>query len=80
MLSSTEWSVKPLQAFEANIFEPIEETLDRKVEAMACYSGELRDWPHPRSLEAIRALAKLRGSQCGHEAAEGFELIRRVEC
>lgn len=76
--SSTEWGVSPLVPFESAIFEPVAETLDRKVDALACYPGELRDWPHPRSSKGVRTLARLRGMQCGYEAAEAFMLIRKV--
>jgi LmbE family N-acetylglucosaminyl deacetylase len=76
--SSTEWGVPPLDPFQPTIFEPVVATLERKIEALACYEGELRDWPHPRSLAGVRALAGWRGIQCGHEAAEAFCLIRQV--
>lgn len=76
--SSTEWSTAPLAPFEPTVFEPVDGTLDRKLDALACYSGELRDWPHPRSLEGVRALARWRGAQCGRDSAEAFTLVRRV--
>jgi LmbE family N-acetylglucosaminyl deacetylase len=76
--SSTEWAPRPLVPFEPTLFEPVAATIERKVDALACYRGELRDSPHPRSLEGVRALAKWRGAQCGHDAAEAFMLVRRV--
>jgi len=76
--SSTEWSVGSLASFEPNLFEPVDTTLERKVDALACYEGELRDWPHPRSLDGVRALARWRGAQCGRDSAEAFALVRKV--
>lgn len=76
--SSTEWASRPLAPFEPTIFEPIADTLAKKREALACYTGELRDWPHPRSTDGVDALACWRGAQCGHEAAEAFQLVRKV--
>ena len=52
--------------------------LERKVAAMAAYESELREWPHPRSLEGIRVAARKWGMTVGLEAAEPFMLLRRV--
>ena len=38
----------------------------------------MRDWPHPRSLKAVKNLAKWRGATVGCEAAEAFMLIREI--
>ncbi|MEA2494991.1 MAG: hypothetical protein QOJ29_2902 [Thermoleophilaceae bacterium] len=79
-LSSTEWNVATNGApFVPNWFVDASAGLERKVEAMAAYSHELRDWPHPRSLEGIRAAARAWGMRVGLEAAEPFMLMRRVE-
>ena len=40
------------------------------------YEDEIRSFPHPRSLEAIDALAKWRGSTSGFRAAEAFVSIQ----
>ena len=76
--SSTEWATAPLAPFVPTVFVGIAGALDRKVAALACYGGEIRAWPHPRSGEGVRALARWRGSQCGLDAAEAFVLMRRV--
>jgi N-acetylglucosamine malate deacetylase 1 len=78
-LSETEWAAP----FASNAFLPmryvnIEAQLADKLDAMACYSSQLREFPHPRSLEALRTLAAMRGSQCGCRAAEAFAVIREV--
>ncbi len=77
--SSTEWAFdRSKSGFSPNLFCEIYDTLEKKVEAMACYESETRDFPHPRSAEAIRAAAVYWGSVAGVRAAEPFELIRSV--
>ena len=77
VLSSSEYAA-PGDRFRPNHYVGIEQTLARKCEALACYTGELRPWPHPRSVEAVEALARLRGSECGLHAAEAFNIYREV--
>lgn len=76
--SSTEWAAPPAPPFVPTEFLDISATLDVKVRALECYRGELRAWPHPRSLEGVRALARWRGAQAGFEAAEAFVTLRRI--
>lgn len=78
--SSTEWQPPgSAPAFLPNWFIDISDTLERKLEALSAYREELRDFPHPRSREAIEALARWRGATVGIRAAEGFVLGRRVD-
>jgi LmbE family N-acetylglucosaminyl deacetylase/RimJ/RimL family protein N-acetyltransferase len=78
-LSSTEWNPPPNGTpFVPNWFEDASPGLQRKIEAMAVYTDELRDWPHPRSLEGIRVAARRWGMTVGFEAAEPFMLLRYV--
>ena len=46
---------------------------------MKIYKSELKNFPFPRSIESIDALAKYRGSQIGKKAAESFELLKNIE-
>lgn len=79
-LSETEWAAPFVEnAFVPNVYVDISETLEIKLKAMAEYKLELKEFPHPRSLEAISALAKVRGATVGIAAAEAFMLIREVE-
>jgi LmbE family N-acetylglucosaminyl deacetylase len=79
VLSSTEWSgPSEARAFLPNHFENIEDFLDRKLDALAAYEMELAPFPHPRSPEAVRALAALRGANSGFLAAEAFMLVRSL--
>lgn len=77
--SSTEWQPPASHAvFAPNWFTGIVDTLDAKLKAAAAYSGELREFPHPRSLAAIEHLARWRGASAGLAAAEAFEVGRVV--
>ena len=78
--SSTEWNSPDAQNyFMPNVFVNISETFEKKVEALRAYQGEIREYPHPRSPEALRAIAMRWGSTMGCEAAEAFELIRAIK-
>jgi len=75
-LSETEFSLDPRSVFQPNYFVDISEFLDRKLEIMTAYQSEMGEFPFPRSIEAIRALATFRGSTSGFRAAEAFQLLR----
>lgn len=74
--SSTEWSY-PL-SFSPNVFFDISQTLNKKTEAMSCYKSELREFPHPRSLKAIKLAANVWGLKVGLNYAEAFQLVRSI--
>jgi LmbE family N-acetylglucosaminyl deacetylase len=77
--SSTEWSFHPCTpAMKPNVFVNIEETLDTKIRALQVYESEVRTFPHPRSPEALKAIAHRWGSVAGIQAAEAFELVRAI--
>jgi LmbE family N-acetylglucosaminyl deacetylase len=77
--SSTEWAFQRIEpAFRPNVFVDISRTLEQKIAAMECYETEARKFPHPRSPEALRALATRWGSAVGCASAEAFELVRSV--
>lgn len=74
--SSTEWGNLLKKApFNPNVFIDISETIDAKLSAMEKYKTEMRDYPHPRSSEAIRNSAKYFGNMIGTEYAEPFHLV-----
>ncbi len=77
--SSTEWAFQRFEPiFRPNVFVDISDTLDVRIEALSCYETESCIFPHPRSPEAIQAIARRWGSIVGCEVAEAFELIRAV--
>jgi N-acetylglucosamine malate deacetylase 1 len=75
-LSETDFGLGTDLSFRPNVFVDIEPFLLGKLRAMNIYESELGVFPFPRSHEAIRALATLRGAASGFVAAEAFELLR----
>jgi LmbE family N-acetylglucosaminyl deacetylase len=76
VLSSTEWRYP--NSFSPDIFFDVKDSIALKVEAMSKYRSELRDYPHPRSLEAIELSARYWGMRVGLEYAEAFKCIRKI--
>ena len=78
--SSTEWQIgAPHGRFEPNWFVDVSRTLEAKLAALAEYQGEMREWPHARSIEAVGHLARWRGASVGLQAAEAFMLGRLID-
>ena len=75
-LSESDFGLGTSPGFRPNVFVNIEPFLDEKLRAMDIYTSELDAFPFPRSHEAMRALATLRGAASGFLAAEAFELLR----
>lgn len=79
-VSSTEWQMPcSEEVFKPNWFVDINTTFERKMEALKLYKNEMRNWPHSRSYEAIRCLAKYRGFSAGIDCAEAFVVGRNIK-
>lgn len=78
-LSETGFGLKPEDpGFRANVFVDIEKYLNEKIDIMNIYASEFGNFPFPRSSEAVKALAMIRGTQCGCKAAEAFMLVKEI--
>lgn len=78
--SATDYGCPPITGlFSPNLFINIAEQWPNKERALKVYNAEMRNYPHSRSIEGIRNLAKYRGNQVGYELAEAFEVIRKLE-
>ena len=66
----------PAAAFIPRRFVDISQTWGKKKASLEAYAEEMRPYPHTRSVEAIEALAKRRGSAVGFAMAEAFDVIR----
>ena len=77
VLSSTEWSFdSSANRFTPNFFVEVGlDGVEKKLEALFKYKGVMRDYPHPRSYEALKGLAAYRGCQAGCNYAEAFECV-----
>jgi LmbE family N-acetylglucosaminyl deacetylase len=77
--SSSEWSFQLFEpVFRPNVFMDIADTLNVKLAAMQAYESEARQFPHPRSPEALVAQARHWGATAGLDAAEAFQVIREI--
>jgi LmbE family N-acetylglucosaminyl deacetylase len=78
--SSTEWqSSVGANNFCPNFYlEVSEENLAQKIKAMEAYEFERREYPHPRSPQALMALAQKRGVEAGKNLAEAFCIIKLI--
>jgi LmbE family N-acetylglucosaminyl deacetylase len=77
--SSTEWQPPAFgRPFEAQYLVDISGELSRKLRALECYTTEMREWPHPRSVVAVEHLARWRGATIGVDAAEAFTVGRII--
>ena len=81
VLSSTDWCINgSLTKFNPNYFVQVgEEAVNKKIESLSQYVGVMRDYPHSRSAESIKALATYRGSQSNCLYAESFEMVFKRE-
>ena len=78
-LSATEWSIPSSRnSFQPQHFVAIDDQLETKLDALAVYEKELREPPHPRTVETVQQNAEVWGAKAGVAAAESFELIREV--
>ena len=78
-LSETNWNAPFLTpGFAPTHYVDIGATLEDKLAAFALFRTQVMAPPHERSLEALRALATLRGATVGLSAAEAFVTIRTV--
>lgn len=78
--SSTDWAVHNLNSvFLPNYYVDIDGIYaEKKYKAMECYATELRDFPHPRSIESLKIIDRANGIHVGLKCAECFMLHRSV--
>ena len=78
-LSETHWNAPQIEPnFVPNWVVDITAELPRKIEAAKCYQSQIPPFPGARSIEALEALARFRGTQAGFAAGEGFHVIRMI--
>lgn len=78
-LSETNWNAPGVTpGFAPTLHVDIAATLGRKLDAMRAYASQVRPFPDERSIEALEALARLRGAAVHRHAAEAFIALREV--
>ena len=79
VLSSTEWQTPDYgRVFCPSFFVDVSKHYLNKIDALKKYDYELKSYPHPRSLEAVDAQLKVRGSSVGVDRAEAFVVGRLI--
>lgn len=80
-MSGTEWraSTDP-KHFVPNLFFSVDEShLKAKIKAMESYEYEKREYPHPRSPEALKIRAQMWGVSIGVNFSEAFCVVRSIQ-
>lgn len=78
-LSETDFCLDPQgRSFAPNCFVDISNYLEQKLAIAQLFDGEILDFPFPRSVQALRSLAQVRGAACGVDAAEAFMILKEI--
>ncbi|RDB42159.1 PIG-L family deacetylase [Halomonas sp. DQ26W] len=78
-LSETDFGLRPDDSgFRPNLYIDIGGYLEKKIDIMKLFDGEMGVFPFPRSEECIHALATLRGAQSNAQAAEAFMILKEI--
>jgi N-acetylglucosamine malate deacetylase 1 len=65
-------------SFEPTTFVDVTDVIEKKMCALRCYTTQLCEPPHPRSVEGMKAFAATWGACAGVRYAEPFECLRSV--
>jgi len=78
-LSETHWNAPHIEPnFTPNWVVDISDHISEKLNALECYKSQISEFPGPRSIEAVEALAKFRGTQAGFGFGEGLHIVRMI--
>jgi len=78
-LSETHWNAPHIEPnFTPNWVVDISDHISKKLNALECYKSQISEFPGPRSIEAVEALAIFRGTQAGFGYGEGFHIVRMI--
>jgi N-acetylglucosaminylphosphatidylinositol deacetylase superfamily len=79
VISETDFSpALPENIFIPNVFVDVSDFIERKCEILSAFRSELLASPYTRSIDAIWALSKYRGSQINVNHAEAFMLLKEI--
>jgi LmbE family N-acetylglucosaminyl deacetylase len=78
-LSETHWNAPQIEPnFVPNMVVDVTTQMERKIRALKCYESQIQVFPEARSVEAVDALARFRGTQAGFAFGEGLQIIRMI--
>jgi LmbE family N-acetylglucosaminyl deacetylase len=78
-LSETDFAQSAGGGFIPNMFVDISEQFERKMQILRVFESELRPHPFPRSEEAVKSSALLRGVAAGCRYAESFVILKEIQ-
>lgn len=78
VLSSTDWNLGRSR-FSPNYYIDITDFINEKILYLNSYKDEIKQYPHARSIEIVKGLSQIRGSEVFRNNAEGFMLIRSLK-
>lgn len=76
ILSSSEWRGGHMTSFAPNLFFDVSDHASVKIDALREYHSEIRESPHPRSIDIVEAQMTVWGSTIGVRMAEAFSVVR----
>lgn len=77
--SATDFNeVNMVNMFVPNVYFDISQEIEQKLAALKFYKGEMKGYPHARSIEGVKIMAKYQGIKVGLKFAEAFQLIRKI--
>ena len=80
VLSETDYSLETSTTrFNPNLWIDISKFLNKKIQVIKTYSGEIQKFPKPRSIKNIKALAINRGCSISCAAAESFRILKQID-
>lgn len=65
--------------YRPGVLSDISDTVGVKLAALRCYKSEMREYPHPRSIEAVDATVRANGVRMGRGPAELFDLVWEID-
>ncbi len=78
-LSETHWNVPGVEAnFSPDFFIRVDKEMKYKLKVLKFYKSQINKNTPSRSIDAIEALAKFRGSQNNCKYAEAFKVVRLI--
>jgi len=78
-LSETDFAQSAGGGFVPNMFVDISGQFERKMQILRVFESELHPHPFPRSEEAVKASAMLRGAAAGCRFAESFVILKEIQ-
>lgn len=68
----------PMQTSSGKLYIDITDMIDVKLSALERYASQLKPYPHPLSVKAVKLIASVRGLEMGVRYAERFHVVQII--